>query len=152
MKNNCLNTGLAIPIRDQEAETIPRALVEIVVAVFGSPGSIPTEYASKFTGEFMRQLCRQLKISKIIAILFRPHNNTNIEKTHVIITEYLRHFICKDQNNWDTLWPTATFGYNTTPQTRNKCCPFELVFGREPCIPGLLQSHSQYPEYRKGGR
>jgi len=42
-----------IPIRDQEVETIPRALVDNVVAVFGSPGSILTNCASKFTGEFM---------------------------------------------------------------------------------------------------
>jgi hypothetical protein len=50
-----------IPIRDREAESIPSALVDNVVAVFGSPGSILTQYASKFTGEFLRLLCRHLK-------------------------------------------------------------------------------------------
>jgi hypothetical protein len=109
-------------------------------------GFILIECASKFTGEVMRILCRHLKISKIITILFRPHSNSNIEKSHATITECLRHFFCKDQNNWDTLWPTATFGYKTTPHTQNKCCPFELVFGRETSIPGLLQSLSQYPD------
>jgi hypothetical protein len=42
-----------ISVRDQEVETIPRALVDNVVAVFGSPGSILKHCASKFTGEVM---------------------------------------------------------------------------------------------------
>ena len=104
-----------IPIRDQEAETVQRALIEKVITVFGSPGSILTECASKFTGEFMRLLRRHVKILKIITILFRPHSNAKIEKSHAIrvFTEYLRHLICKDQNNWETLWPTAALPTHT---------------------------------------
>jgi hypothetical protein len=95
----------------------------------------------------MRQLCRLLRISKINTTPFRPQRNASIERSHAVLSEYLRHFICKEQNNWDTLLPTATFVYNTTPHTQTKYCPFELVFGRKPSIPGLLQRRPHYPNY-----
>jgi hypothetical protein len=51
---------IAIAIPNQEAETIARALVDNVITVFGSLGSILTDCASNFTGEVMRNLCRFL--------------------------------------------------------------------------------------------
>jgi transposase InsO family protein len=93
---------ISIAIPNQEAETIARVLVDNVITVFGSPGSILTDCASNFTGEIMRHLCRLLKISKIKTTPFRPQSNASIERSHAVLTEYLRHFICKEQNNWDT--------------------------------------------------
>jgi transposase InsO family protein len=100
---------IAIAIPNQEAETIARALVDNVITVFGTPGSILTDCSSKFTGEVMRHLCRHLEISKINTTPFRPQSNASIERSHAVLTEYLRYFICKEQNNWDTLLPTAPF-------------------------------------------
>jgi hypothetical protein len=138
---------IAIAIPNQEAETVATALVDNVIIVFVSPGSILTSCASNFTGEVMRHLCRPPKISKINTTPFRPQSNAGIERSHAVLTEYLRHFICKEQNNRDTVLPTATFVYNTTPHTRTKYCPFEMVFGRKPSIPGLLQRRPHHPDY-----
>ena len=138
-----------IPIRNQEAETMPRAMVENVVAVFGSPGSIFTNCSSKFTGEFMRLLCRHLKISKIITILFRPHSNANIEKSHAII---ITTFYLQRPKQLVHIVANSNFRYNTTPHTQNKWRPFELIIGREPSVPGLLHSRSHYPDYRERKR
>jgi hypothetical protein len=88
-----------------------------------------------------------MKISKINTTPFRPQSNASIERSHAVLTEYLRHFICKEQNNWDTLLPTATFVYNTTPHTQTKYCPFELAFGGKTSTPGLLQRRPHRPDY-----
>jgi hypothetical protein len=45
------------------------------------------------------------------------------------------------------LLPTAAFVYNTTPHTCTRYCPFELVFGRKPSMPGLLQCRLSFPNY-----
>ena len=45
----------------------------------------------------------------------------------------------EDQSNWDKLLPYATFVFNTTPHTITGFTPHELLFGREPNIPGILQ-------------
>jgi hypothetical protein len=98
-----------------------------------------SDCASHFTGEVMRHLNKHLRISKNKATPFWPESNGSVERTHAVITEYLRHFIFHEQNDWDTLLPTATFVYNATPHTSTKYCPFELVFGSKPSMPGLLQ-------------
>jgi hypothetical protein len=118
---------IAIPIPNQEAETIAGALVDNAITMFGSLGSFPTDCASNITGEVMRQLCRLLRISKINATPFRPQSNASIERSHAVLTEYLPHFICKEQNNWDTMLKTATFVYSTTPHTQTKYCPIYVV-------------------------
>ncbi|PNF39993.1 hypothetical protein B7P43_G15585 [Cryptotermes secundus] len=138
---------VAIALPNQEAVTIARALVDNVITVFGSPGSILTDCASNFTGEVMRHLCKLLRISRVNTTPFRPQSNGSVERSHAVITEYLRHFICHEQNDWDTLLPTAAFVYNTTPHTSTKYCPFELVFGGKPSMPGLLQRRPSCSSY-----
>lgn len=138
---------VAIALPNQEAVTIARALVDNVITVFGSPGSILTDCASNFTGEVMRHLCKLLRISRVNTTPFRPQSNGSVERSHAVITEYLRHFICHEQNDWDTLLPTAAFVYNTTPHTSTKYCPIELVFGGKPSMPGLLQRRPSCSSY-----
>jgi transposase InsO family protein len=142
---------VAIALPNQDAVTVTRALVDNVITVFGSQGSILTDCASNFTGEIRRHLCKLLRISKINTIPFRPQSNGNVERSHAVITEYLRHFICHEQNDWDALLPTATFVYNTTSHTSTKYCSFELVSGRKPSMSGLLQRLPSCPYYDERG-
>jgi hypothetical protein len=72
VKINCINCLIAISVPNQYAETIARALVENVITVFGSQGSILTAHASNIKGKVKRHLCKLLKISKITTTLFRP--------------------------------------------------------------------------------
>jgi len=51
--------------------------------------------------------------------------------------KYLRCFILEDQSNWDKWLSYTTFVFNTTPH--------ELLFGRKPNIPGILQREPPKP-------
>jgi hypothetical protein len=95
----------------------------------------------------MRHLCELLRISKINTTPFRPQSNVSVEKSQAVITEYLCHFIWHEQSDWDTLLPTSAFVYNMASHTSTKCCPFEMVFGRKPSLPGLSQRRPSYPSY-----
>jgi transposase InsO family protein len=72
---------VAIALRNQEAVTRARALVDNVITVFGSPASIFTDSNSNFTGEIMRHLCKHLTISKTNTTAFRPQSNGSVEKS-----------------------------------------------------------------------
>jgi hypothetical protein len=61
--------------------------------------------------------------------------------------EYLRCFILEDQSNWDLWLPYATFIFNTTPHTATGYTPHELLFGRKPNIPGVLQQEPPESQY-----
>jgi hypothetical protein len=63
---------VAIALPNQEAVTIAKVLVDNVITVLGSSGSILTDCASNFTGEIMRHLCKLLRFSKINTTPFRP--------------------------------------------------------------------------------
>ena len=48
--------------------------------------------------------------------------------------------------------PYATFVFNTTPHSSTGFTPHELLFGRKPIIPGILQKETpeiQYDNYVK---
>jgi hypothetical protein len=63
---------VAIALPNQEDVTLAKAPVDNVSTVFGSPSSILTDFASNFTGEIMRHLCKHFRILKINTTPFRP--------------------------------------------------------------------------------
>ena len=130
---------LAIPIIQQDAMTVARAFVEEIILKFGIPQSILTDQGSNFMSEVFGNVCKILKIKKIKCTAYHPQTNGALERTHRVLVEYLRCFILEDQSNWDKWLPYATFVFNTTPHTSTGFMPHELLFGRKPNIPGLLQ-------------
>jgi IS30 family transposase len=129
---------LVIPIEHQDAVTVAKAFVEEVVLRFGIPQTILTDQGSNFMRE-MFNVCKLLKIKKTKCTAYHPQSNGALERTHRVLVEYLRCFILEDQSNWDKWLPYATFVFNTTPHTATGFTPHELMFGRKPNIPGVLQ-------------
>jgi hypothetical protein len=52
-----------------------------------------------------------------------------------------------DQSDWHRGLPYATFVFNTTPHTSTGFTPYELLFGRKPNIPGILQKETPEIQY-----
>jgi len=69
-----------------------------------------------------------------------------LERTHRVLVEYLRCYILEDKTDWDKWLTYATFVFNTTPHSSTGFTPHELLFGRKPNIPGILQREP--PEIR----
>jgi hypothetical protein len=138
---------LAIPIPQQDAETVARAFVEQVILKFGIPQVILTDQGSNFLSELFTNVCKLLKIKKIKTTAYHPETNGALERTHRVLVEYLRCFILEDQSNWDKWITYATFVFNTTPHTSTGYTPHELMFGRKPNIPGVLQKESPSVQY-----
>jgi len=119
--------------------TVARAFVEEIILKFGIPQSILTDQGSNFMCEVFGNVCKILKIKRIKCTAYHPQTNGALERTHRVLVKYLRCFILEDQSNWDKWLPYATFVFNTTPHTSTGFTPHELLFGRKPNIPGLLQ-------------
>ncbi|KMQ82224.1 enzymatic polyprotein endonuclease reverse, partial [Lasius niger] len=100
----------AIPIPNQEANTISKEFVTKIVLEHGIPEKILTDQES----------------------------NGALERSHRTLAEYLRHYINADQTDWDEWIPFAMFTYNTTPHTATGYTPFELVYGHQAEIPTAL--------------
>jgi hypothetical protein len=97
--------------------------------------------------ETFTNICKLLKIRKIKCTAYRPQTNGALERTHRVLVEYLRCFILEDQSDWNNWLPYATFVFNTTPHTATGYTPHELLFGRKPNIPGMLQKDPPETQY-----
>jgi len=73
---------LALPIKQQDAQTIARVFVEEVILKFGIPQMILTDQGSNFMSEIFTNICRLLKIKKIKCTAYHPQSNGALERTH----------------------------------------------------------------------
>jgi transposase InsO family protein len=129
---------IAVPIKQQDARTLARAFVEEIILKFGIPQVLLTEQGSNFLNELFSNVCKLLRVKPIKTSTYRPQTNGALERTHRVLVEYFRCYILDNQTDWDH-WIYATFVFNTTPHSGTSFTPFELLFGRKPNIPGILQ-------------
>jgi len=55
--------------------------------------------------KMFKNMCRLLKIDKIRTTAYHPESNGALERSHRTLAEYLRHYINKDQTDWDEWVP-----------------------------------------------
>jgi hypothetical protein len=130
---------LAIPVSQQDAETIAREFVLNVVLKFGAPAQILTDQGSNFLSDMFKNMCRMLRIRKVQTTAFHPESNGGLERSHRVLAEYLRHYVREDQTDWDEWIPYAVYVYNTTVHAATAYTPFELVYGFKSEVPSALR-------------
>ena len=130
---------VAVPVPQQDAETIARAFVLNIVLKFGEPAQILTDQGSNFLSNLFKNMCKLLQIKKIQTTAFHPASNVGLERSHRVLAEYLRHYVSEDQTNWDEWIPYAAYVYNTTVHTSTMFTPFELVYGFKSEVPLALR-------------
>ncbi|KAM0724355.1 Retrovirus-related Pol polyprotein from transposon 17.6 [Formica fusca] len=137
-QDNLTKFSKAIPIPNQEANTVSKEFVTKIVLEHGIPEKILTDQGTNFLSEIFKNTCKLLKINKIQTTAYHPESNGALERSHRTLAEYLRHYINEDQTDWDEWIPFAMFTYNTTPHTATGYTPFELVYGHQADLPTSL--------------
>jgi hypothetical protein len=128
----------AVPIPQQDAETVAREFVTNIVLKMGAPRHLLTDQGTNFLSDLFKSTCRMLKIKKIQTTAWRPESNGGLERSHRVLGEYLQHYVNEDQSNWDEWIPYAMYVYNTTSHTATGYTPFELVYGFQSILPSTL--------------
>lgn len=138
--------SLAIPLAETTAENIAKVFAENFICLFGCPESILTDQGKNFTGLVMKHLAKLFKIRKIQTTAFHPQTNGSLERSHLVLVEYLRNFI--DQNrDWDTWLKYAMFSYNTSIHEGTGFTPHELIFGGIAKFPSSFTRDSNVTTY-----
>jgi len=104
----------------------------------GIPEKILTDQGTNFLSKIFKNTCKLLKIDKIQTTAYHPESNGALNRSHRTLAEDLRHYINKDQTDWDEWVPYAMFAYNTTPHTATGYTPFELMYGHQAELPTVL--------------
>lgn len=133
----------AIPLVNQEAETIARAFVKNIILRHSSPRSILTDNGSNFVSELFKNVCKILGIKRHLATPYHPETNGALERTHRTFKEFLRSYVNDSFDNWDEMIQYGVFVFNTTPHTATKYSPFELLYGFKAELPNVLKGKPQ---------
>jgi len=98
-QDNLTKFSKAIPIPNQEANTINKEFVIKIILEHGIPEKLLTDQGTNFLSEIFKNMCKPLKINKIQTTAYHPESNGTLERSHRTLAEYLRHYVDEDQTD-----------------------------------------------------
>lgn len=126
---------LAVPTRDQRAETVAQVLVVEWFCKFGVPGRIHSDQGRNFESLLIQQLCSLYKVEKSRTTPYHPAGNGQCERFNRTLHNLLRTLPPSSKRDWASCLPQVLFSYNTTPHQSTGESPYYLMFGQEPRLP-----------------
>lgn len=82
----------------------------------------------------MKAIARKFRIKRLRTTVFHPQSNGSIERSHHVLTEYLKQYV-RNYDNWDEWVDLAMFPYNTSVHEGTRYTPYELIFGKLARLP-----------------
>uniref|UniRef100_A0A9J7X1E4 Gypsy retrotransposon integrase-like protein 1 n=1 Tax=Cyprinus carpio carpio TaxID=630221 RepID=A0A9J7X1E4_CYPCA len=126
---------LAVPTRDQRAETVPQALVTEWFYRFGVLGRLHSDQGRNFESLLIHQLCEPYGVEKSRTTPYHPAGNGQYECFNRTLHNLLRTLPVSRKRDWVTCLPQVVFSYNRTPHQATGESPHFLMFGQEPRLP-----------------
>ncbi|KAL0185385.1 hypothetical protein M9458_021082, partial [Cirrhinus mrigala] len=126
---------LAVPTRDQRAETVAQVFVVEWFCKFGVPGRIHSDQGRNFESSLIQQLCSLYKVEKSRTTPYHPAGNGQCERFNRTLHNLLRTLPPSSKRDWALCLPQVLFSYNTTPHQSTGESPYYLMFGQEPRLP-----------------
>ena len=124
----------AIPLPNQEAETVARALEEIF-ARHGMPAVILTDQGSNFESKIIKSIGSLFGIEKRRTTPYHPQTDGLCERFNGTLKSLLRKKVNRDRDNWDEQIAAALLAYRSSVQATTGFSPFEMLYGREAILP-----------------
>ena len=94
----------AFPLRNKEAETVAKVLVEQVFTRFGTPLSVLSDQGKEVDGRIMNEICRLFGIEKLRTSPYKPSTN-QVERFHRTMNRVLAKTVAEHQKDWDIRLP-----------------------------------------------
>jgi Integrase zinc binding domain len=131
--HNCTKAAVFLPCsKTITGEGIAQLYVGHVFPHFGVPRKVISDRDPHFTGKFMRELCKQLRIKQNISTAYHPQTDGQSERTNQWLEQYLHVYGNFQKNDWAALLPLAQFVHNSWPSDVTKRTPFDLLIGFTP--------------------
>jgi transposase InsO family protein len=125
----------AFPLRNKEAETVAKVLVEQVFTRFGIPIALLSDKGKEVDGNIMKAVCRMLDIDKLHTTAYKASTNAAIERFHKTMNSMLGKFIEEHQRDWDSRLPFVMAAYRASKHDSTGYSPNLLTLGRETRAP-----------------
>lgn len=143
MQDDLTKYSYAVPVPNHEAKTIANELLKFIT-IFGIPECILSDNGADFTSNTVKELNKLFKIKHIFSSPYHPQTNGALERSHLTLKEYLKHYINERHTDWDEYVPLAMFSYNTHFHKTTNYTPHELLFGQKAVIPNTLTCKPEF--------
>ena len=138
----------AVPMKDQLAVTIEKALLDSWVHRHGRPDIAVSDQAKNVDGQVVNDLREKLGIEKRHSSPYHPEGNGQAERSVQTIKTLIRCVMAEEQlpkYAWPSILQKATFMNNTTVNSSTKFSPYELMYGTQAMLPSVKSSPSVGP-------
>jgi hypothetical protein len=129
------------PATTKDAATSAFLFKALVIARYGAPAQVISDGGPEFRGQFHEMLTSCLVDHRYITP-GSPQSNGLAERavqSCKLATAKIGAMPNVHENTWDMLLQNFLTAYRITKQASTKYSPYELLFAREPVLPGELQ-------------
>ena len=130
--------AFAFPMRNQEASTVAKILVEKVICLMGTPTRILTDQGPNFESNLFKELCKALGVAKVRTSPYEASTNGLVERFHLTLNSMLVKTVKKNQRDWDERLAYVMAAYRATQHSSTSLTPNFVVFGHENVMPADL--------------
>lgn len=128
----------AIPLRNKEAQTVAKALVENVFCRLGCPLELLSDNGTEVHSAVMLELCKLLQIDKLNTTVYKPSTNAMCERFHRSLNTLMGKVISERQTDWDDHLPFVMAALRASKHEATGYSPNLLMLHRETRSPADL--------------
>jgi len=115
-----------------------------VVRLHGVPDSIISDWDTKFTSSFWKELHRLMGTKLLMSTAFHPQTDGATERANRSIGQVLRALVRNDQKDWAEHCPIVEFALNSNISSTTGYTPFELNCGYIPQLGQRLGTDTKF--------
>ena len=128
---------VAVPIKNLEARTVAKALIEGWFDVHSTPEEVYSDNGRSFTSTLLKEVHTMYGIKQIFSLPYTPEAN-RVERAHRTLGNLMRANNSVDETQWPQKLSSIVLAYNTMKNRMTGHSPFYAVFGRTPRLPSNL--------------
>lgn len=119
----------AFPTHNKQAIQVARILIKELIPRFGCPSTLSSDNGPEFIHMVNKHLSEAAGIKWRYHCAFHPESGGKIERANRSIKQCITKLCLETHLPWTQVLPMALYILRTTPRTRFKLSPFELLYG-----------------------
>lgn len=126
---------IAVPLKNEKADTIISALFNQLIAKHGCPKVVISDRGTNLIGQKSSDFFRLFGIKRQLTSAYHPQSNGQTERFNRTLAVSLTMYVHNNQKDWSDFVPALAFAYNISVHSITQVTPYELVFNRKPRLP-----------------